>query len=57
MKLTWTKCVPIGLLLLSLLSLIAGLVTAETGRTILQVAVVVLVVSWMAIRIVSRWMR
>ena len=57
MKLTWTACFPVGLLVLSLLSLIAGLVTPETGRTILQIAVVVLVVSWMAIRVVSRWMR
>jgi hypothetical protein len=37
----------IGLLLLSLLALIASLVDAGTGRTILEVAVVALVGPWM----------
>jgi hypothetical protein len=49
MKPTWWLLYAIGLLMLSLLALIAALVDAGTGRTILEVAVVVLVVPWMMV--------
>jgi hypothetical protein len=48
-KPTWWLLYAIGLLMLSLLALIAALVDAGTGRTILEVAVVVLVVPWMMV--------
>jgi len=54
---TWLEALPFGLLLLGLLSLIAGLVTAQTGRAILQIAVVGLALSWLAMRALSRTKR
>jgi hypothetical protein len=48
-KPTWWLLYAIGLLMLSLLALIAALVDAGTGQTILEVAVVVLVVPWMMV--------
>ena len=48
-KPTWWLLYAIGLLMLGLLALIAALVDEGTGRTILEVAVVVLVVPWMIV--------
>ena len=47
LKPAWSQLSAIGLLLLSLLALIAALVDASTGRTILELAVVALVCPWM----------
>jgi hypothetical protein len=47
LKPAWWHLYAVGLLLLSLLALIAALVDAGTGRTILEVAVVALVCPWM----------
>jgi hypothetical protein len=49
MKPTWWLLYAIGLLMLSRLALIAALVDAGTGRTILEVAVVVLVGPWIMV--------
>jgi hypothetical protein len=46
-KPAWWQLFAAGLLLLSLLALVAALVDAGTGRTILEVAVVALVCPWM----------
>ena len=49
LKPAWWQLSALGLLLLSLLALIAALVDAGTGRTILEVAVVGLVCPWMVV--------
>ena len=49
LKPAWWQLSALGLLLLSLLALIAALVDAGTGRTILEVAVVALVCPWMVV--------
>jgi hypothetical protein len=46
-KPAWWQWYAVGLLLLSLLALLAALVDARTGRTMLEVAVVALVGPWM----------
>src|SRR2546430_7205002 len=55
LKPAWWQLSALGLLLLSLLALIAALVDAGTGRTILEVAVVGLVCPWMVVWV--RWNR
>ena len=50
----WWHVVPFALVVLAVISLIAGIVTAPLGRMILQIAVVVLVLSWLAMWMWSR---